>query len=188
MLLSAIARMSPLSSFPPPVHEANKPKCIEGGISASNNAWAVATYATAPPAIYRAISAFYQGADGAELKKKNMIKNFLLLLTALSLTTLTACAKDNEEQSQKVEKTSETAAPSQDTGHAAADVLPGSHEDWCGEHALPESQCTQCNPSLNAAFKATGDWCEEHGLPESQCLKCNPEIEIVRPPLQENKE
>jgi hypothetical protein len=69
--------------------------------------------------------------------------------------------------------------------HASADVVPGSHEDWCGEHAVPESQCTRCNPELVAAFKATGDWCEEHGLPESQCLACNPDLKIVRPPKAE---
>ncbi len=67
-------------------------------------------------------------------------------------------------------------------GHAAKDVKPGSHEDWCVEHAVPESQCTRCDPSLVAAFKATGDWCDEHGLPESQCVKCNPDLKIVRPP------
>ncbi len=66
--------------------------------------------------------------------------------------------------------------------HAAATVKPGSHEDWCGEHAVPESQCTRCHPELAAAFKATNDWCQEHGLPESHCLKCNPDLKIVRPP------
>jgi hypothetical protein len=66
--------------------------------------------------------------------------------------------------------------------HAAQTVKPGSHEDWCGEHQVPESQCSRCNPELIAAFKATGDWCEEHGLPESQCLKCNPDLVIARPP------
>lgn len=78
-----------------------------------------------------------------------------------------------------------TAAPAAETHaekNAAAGVKPGSHEDWCGEHAVPESQCTQCNPSLVAAFKATNDWCEEHGLPESHCLKCNPDLKIERPP------
>lgn len=66
--------------------------------------------------------------------------------------------------------------------HAAEGVKPGSHEDWCGEHAVPESQCTRCNPKLVPAFKATGDWCAEHGLPESQCLICNPNLKIERPP------
>ena len=66
--------------------------------------------------------------------------------------------------------------------HAAAAVAPGSHEDWCGEHQVPESQCSRCNPAISAAFKATGDWCEVHGLPESHCLKCNPDLKIERPP------
>lgn len=104
-----------------------------------------------------------------------MIKN-LAILAALTLS-IAACSKDNAETPQQG-----AATKAANTGHAAADVAPGSHEDWCGEHAVPESQCTQCNPSLAAAFKATGDWCPEHGLPESQCLQCNPEIEIVRPP------
>lgn len=67
-------------------------------------------------------------------------------------------------------------------GHAPAGYVPGSHDDWCGEHAVPESQCTRCHPDLIPAFKATNDWCEEHGLPESQCLKCNPNLKIERPP------
>lgn len=66
--------------------------------------------------------------------------------------------------------------------HASTGVVPGSHEDWCGEHAVPESQCTRCNPKLIPAFQATNDWCKEHGLPESQCLQCNPSLKIERPP------
>lgn len=68
--------------------------------------------------------------------------------------------------------------------HAPVGVTPGSHEDWCPEHAVPESQCSRCNADLVAAFKATGDWCEEHALPESQCLQCNPDLKIERPPAQ----
>jgi hypothetical protein len=74
------------------------------------------------------------------------------------------------------------AATSTTSSHAPAGAKPGSHEDWCGEHAVPESLCTRCNPKLIAAFKATGDWCVEHALPESQCKLCNPGLEIVRPP------
>ena len=73
-----------------------------------------------------------------------------------------------------------------DTAHAAKTATPGSHEDWCDEHAVAESQCTRCNPELAAAFKATKDWCPEHGLPESQCLKCNPTLQIVRPSPKAN--
>ena len=96
------------------------------------------------------------------------MKKSILCLVALVSFSLGAC-----EKSAGKEAASE---------HAAATVKPGSHEDWCGEHAVPESQCTRCTSSLIAAFKATNDWCAEHGLPESQCLKCNPNLKIVRPP------
>lgn len=66
--------------------------------------------------------------------------------------------------------------------HATDAAIPGSHEDWCDEHAVPESKCTRCNPALIPAFKATNDWCKEHSLPESQCLACHPELKIERPP------
>lgn len=70
------------------------------------------------------------------------------------------------------------------SSHAPPDAVPGSHEDWCGEHGVPESQCTRCDSSLIPAFQATGDWCAEHGVPESQCLACNPDLKIERPPKE----
>ncbi len=69
--------------------------------------------------------------------------------------------------------------------HAPESAEPGSHADWCGEHGVPESMCTRCNPDLIPAFQATGDWCEEHGLPESQCKACHPDLVIERPPAEE---
>lgn len=69
--------------------------------------------------------------------------------------------------------------------HAPAGAVPGSHEDWCGGHEVPESMCTRCNASLIPAFKASGDWCKEHDLPESQCLACNPDLKIERPPRED---
>lgn len=68
------------------------------------------------------------------------------------------------------------------SAHAPQGAKPGSHEDWCGEHGVPESLDTRCNPRLIPAFKATKDWCDLHGLPKSQCLKCDPKLKIVRPP------
>lgn len=68
-----------------------------------------------------------------------------------------------------------------DSDHAPKGAKPGSYEDWCGEHGVPESLDTRCNPKLIPAFKATKDWCAEHGVPESQCLKCDPKLKIVRP-------
>jgi hypothetical protein len=75
-------------------------------------------------------------------------------------------------------------APPEDS-HATPGVQAGSYEDWCGEHQVPESLCTRCNPSLIPAFKATNDWCAEHGIPESQCRICNPDLRIERPPKKD---
>ena len=94
------------------------------------------------------------------------------------LTFAVACSKEKTSAQAEPAAATQASAPA----HAPEGVKPGSHEDWCGEHGVPESQCTLCNPSLAAAFKATGDWCEEHGLPESHCKKCNPNLQIVRPP------
>lgn len=90
--------------------------------------------------------------------------------------SLAACSEEQPSSSE---------APT-GAGHAPADVEPGSHADWCGEHGVPESMCTRCNPSLIPAFQATGDWCAEHGLPESQCLACNPDLRIERPSPEES--
>ena len=104
----------------------------------------------------------------------------ILAIVSISATLLTpGCSKQSAEQDSPP-GTAQAAA----SAHAPANVKPGSHEDWCTEHGVPESQCTRCNPELVAAFKATGDWCEEHGLPESQCLKCNPDLKITRPPKE----
>jgi hypothetical protein len=66
----------------------------------------------------------------------------------------------------------------------ATGTEPGSHDDWCAGHGVPESQCTRCNPDLIPAFEAVGDWCDEHGLPMSQCTVCNPDLVIERPPKE----
>ena len=44
----------------------------------------------------------------------------------------------------------------------------------CKEHNVAEALCWQCKPSLATAYKMEGDWCGEHGLPESKCTLCNP--------------
>jgi hypothetical protein len=78
------------------------------------------------------------------------------------------------------------AAPPAGAGHAeVAAVVPGSYEDWCDEHGVPESQCTRCDPSLIPAFQASNDWDAQHGLPMSQCTIHDPNLKIVRPPKPE---
>ncbi len=113
---------------------------------------------------------------------RNAMKT-IITFTALASLTLVACEKKSEQPPVARQTPAATPAKSaQGLTCVCPGVQPGSHEDWCGGHQVPESLCTRCNPSLIAAFKATGDWCEEHGLPESQCLICNPELKIKRPP------
>lgn len=95
------------------------------------------------------------------------MRKISMICLALALVA-TACSK-KEPADRKSEATK-------------ANVKPGSHEDWCDEHAVPESQCSKCNQSLIPAFKATGDWCEQHKLPKSQDRECNPSLKINRPP------
>lgn len=102
---------------------------------------------------------------------------FTRLALIAFVLVLGACSKEGGRTDDKARKAEAT-----ETQHAPAGVKPGSHQDWCDEHQVAESQCTRCNPALVPAFKATNDWCEEHGLPESQCTKCNPDLVITRPP------
>ena len=112
---------------------------------------------------------------------KNLtITLLLVLISPLSL----GCNRDSGAPSAEPKA---VAATAEATRHASPAATPGSHEDWCDEHQVPESQCTRCNPSLIAAFKATGDWCEEHGLLESQCRICNPDLKLERPPKAASK-
>jgi multidrug efflux pump subunit AcrA (membrane-fusion protein) len=48
----------------------------------------------------------------------------------------------------------------------------GARDDWCEEHAVPESQCVECHPELLPKGKDCG-WCKEHGVHD--CPLCHPE-------------
>ena len=103
----------------------------------------------------------------------------------VAIAGMSGCSKGGgsaEESKSGTTATKKTSDGEAGGGHGVAGAVPGSYEDWCGEHGVPESVCTRCNATLIAAFKATGDWCAEHGLPESQCLACNPDLKIERPP------
>lgn len=113
--------------------------------------------------------------------------NLFLALAALSIMTA-GCSRETAQTGKPENNTgaASTAASDPGSGHAA-NAVPGSYEDWCGEHGVPETACTRCDPSLVPAFKAVSDWDEAHGLPRSQCLKCDPNLKIVRPPKPEGK-
>jgi hypothetical protein len=107
------------------------------------------------------------------------MKRLIAIAFSASLA-LVACDKGSPPATQK--EPAAAATPKPGAAHAPADVKPGSHEDWCEEHEVPESQCTRCNAELIPAFKATNDWCEEHQLPLSQDKIHNPDLVITRPP------
>jgi hypothetical protein len=110
---------------------------------------------------------------------KHLNANFAVGFLAAALSILNGC---KSEPSSSPATPGAASAAVEKAQHASPAATPGSHEDWCAEHQVPESQCTRCNPALIAAFKATGDWCEEHAMPESQCKLCNPDLKIERPP------
>lgn len=103
-----------------------------------------------------------------------------ILLASFALLAL-GCSEPTSEPTRAAEPSGPDTWASV---HGRPGARPGSHDDWCGEHQVPESLCTRCNPTLVPAFQASGDWCAEHGLPESQCLVCNPELRIERPPRE----
>jgi hypothetical protein len=109
-----------------------------------------------------------------------MKKSWFAGLLALIGASVVACGNESREMDR-----SERASGG--SAETAASVVPGSYEDWCEEHGVPESVCTRCDASLIPAFKATNDWCAEHGLPESQCRRCDPDLVIRRPSKPEDK-
>lgn len=107
------------------------------------------------------------------------------MLTAVMATV--GCGNKGTQSQTTQSETTQPAAPPTGEGHAAANVVPGSYEDWCVEHGVAETQCTRCDPSLIPAFQAANDWDAEHGLPMSQCTIHNPNLKIVRPPKPEGQ-
>ncbi len=86
---------------------------------------------------------------------------FALLLFAV--LALAGCGRANPPVPQSTSN----------VGHQAGD----GHDHsgwWCGEHGVPESECSQCNSKVAANFQKKGDWCKEHDRAHSQCFLCNP--------------
>ncbi|MFC1475240.1 efflux RND transporter periplasmic adaptor subunit [Candidatus Zixiibacteriota bacterium] len=102
------------------------------------------------------------------MKKPFWIIIILLVVTGMILTSLSHFG-ENESSETKTAIENNSNSQIQDK----IDL-----EDWCIEHSVPESKCTQCNPTLIDKYKASGDWCVGHDLPESHCRLCNPEIEF----------
>ncbi|MBL8768754.1 MAG: hypothetical protein JNL94_15370 [Planctomycetes bacterium] len=110
----------------------------------------------------------------------SMLPRSVLMVAAILFAL--GCSKDNHSHGD-----SHDHDHSHDEPHASATAEPGSYEDWCGGHGVPESKCTRCNSALVASFKANNDWCAEHELPASQCVKCDPNRKAIRPPKPAGK-
>jgi hypothetical protein len=116
------------------------------------------------------------------------MKTTIYWSAALAALLVAGCGgqRGNETPQTTTESHAEApVTPPTGAGHAGANVVPGSDEDWCAEHEVAETQCTRCDPSLIPAFQASGDWDAEHGLPMSQCKIHDPNLKIVRPPKPE---
>ncbi len=112
----------------------------------------------------------------------------LSLIVMLAVLLIAAgCGNTNNQTQATQREAAEPAPPPTGEDHATVAVVPGSYEDWCDEHQVPETQCTRCDPSLIPAFQVASDWDAEHGLPMSQCSIHNPNLKIVRPPKPEGK-
>lgn len=115
------------------------------------------------------------------------MKASLLLVMLAVLLVASGCGSKGSQSQTTQSEAAKPATPPTGEGHAAANVVPGSYEDWCDEHGVAETQCTRCDPSLIPAFQAANDWDAEHGLPMSQCTIHNPNLKIVRPPKPEGQ-
>lgn len=47
-------------------------------------------------------------------------------------------------------------------------------DDWCQEHAVPESVCVECQQARAGTKLPTFGWCKKHGVHE--CPLCHPEV------------
>ncbi len=103
------------------------------------------------------------------MKTRLWITIVVIVIAGVSLTSMVLL---NNTEADKEDTTTENLSL-QVSGNI--DVL-----DWCAEHAVPESECTQCNPSLIDHYKTSNDWCVGHDLPESHCRLCNPEIKFLQ--------
>ena len=103
----------------------------------------------------------------------NILRSNAAILAVVTLFGFSGCGSP-----------SDTASAANEESHEGHNHAEGEHEAthdhsgwWCPEHGVPEGECTRCDSSLIADFKAKEDWCDEHDRPESQCFLCDPELE-----------
>jgi len=107
-----------------------------------------------------------------------MKRTFALLAVTAILTA--GCSQNEADVAD--DRKADRKAPQQADNKQAADSDHAAHSEhaghggwWCGEHGIPEEQCSMCSTKAAAKFKQAGDWCEEHNRADSQCFICHPE-------------
>ncbi len=103
------------------------------------------------------------------LGKQRLGKQLLQTLpSALSLLLLAGVFAYGHHTGWRVPKAGELVRGL--TGAPIADVATA--DDWCGDHAVPESICIECQPELLPKTNQ-GGYCRVHGV--TDCVLCNPQ-------------
>lgn len=95
-------------------------------------------------------------------------------LLAPAIVVLVGCGPGAPDAAQ-TKPTAGQAALAKGDGKAIPKVDDHS-EWWCGEHGIPEDECSQCSSKLAKAMQAKGDWCAKHDRAQSQCFVCDPTL------------
>ena len=112
------------------------------------------------------------------------MRSFTMMFLAFALgATLVGCGGGAAPREQAPDPQAAGAPADSDAaeGHAAADVVPGSYEDWCDEHAVAESACTRCDAVAHPGVQGDGRLGCRARPAEVPVPHCDPDLKIVRP-------
>ncbi len=99
-------------------------------------------------------------------------------LVCLPLCILLGSAIGCNDASPETVPDAATSSSAEEHDHEAGAEVAQDHSGWwCAEHGVPEEECTRCDLSLIAEYKAANDWCNDHERPATQCFLCSPELE-----------
>lgn len=101
--------------------------------------------------------------------KKTMFRAWAGCLLIPVIMALVGCGQEAPKAEQP-----KTAPP--EKGAVAAKKADDHSQWWCGEHGIPEEECSMCSTKVAKACKANGDWCEKHDRAKSQCFICDPSL------------
>lgn len=102
---------------------------------------------------------------------ESAMRTTTLRLGAFALAVLTVsafgCGKESSDSKDAKPAVAERAGGRKIDDHSAW---------WCGEHGIPEDECSMCSAKVAKDLKAKGDWCDKHDRAKSQCFICDPSL------------